>query len=142
MNVFMRIGFGSTIKFVSFDESWVVTFNGKFIWGSGIVIEAPRVGETTWSATYMGSSSMGLRFLRVTRVAEVIDVKNWQIDNSRVLRWIISLIEGNSSVSSMKSSIQSTFRFRISKTIWFAATTRDTVMEVGTDNNGLHHEAT
>ncbi|GKC87116.1 hypothetical protein Tco_1147765, partial [Tanacetum coccineum] len=30
MNVFMRIGFGSTIKLVSFDESQVVTFNGKF----------------------------------------------------------------------------------------------------------------
>ncbi|GJT17742.1 hypothetical protein Tco_0876448 [Tanacetum coccineum] len=33
MNVFVRISFGSTIKLVSFDESQVVTFNGKFICG-------------------------------------------------------------------------------------------------------------
>nr|GEZ19383.1 hypothetical protein [Tanacetum cinerariifolium] len=33
MNVFMRIGFGSTIKLVSFDESQVVTFHGKFVCG-------------------------------------------------------------------------------------------------------------
>nr|GEY53488.1 reverse transcriptase domain-containing protein [Tanacetum cinerariifolium] len=31
MNVFMRIGFGSTIELVFFDESQLVTFNGKFI---------------------------------------------------------------------------------------------------------------
>ncbi|GJY52866.1 hypothetical protein Tco_0444530 [Tanacetum coccineum] len=31
MNVFMRIGFGSTIKLVSFDKRQVVTFNSKFI---------------------------------------------------------------------------------------------------------------
>nr|GEY34662.1 retrovirus-related Pol polyprotein from transposon TNT 1-94 [Tanacetum cinerariifolium] len=41
------------------------------------------------------------------KVMEVIDVENWRIDNSRVLRWIVSSIEGNSSVSSTKSSIQS-----------------------------------
>ncbi|GKB60985.1 hypothetical protein Tco_0917171 [Tanacetum coccineum] len=39
-------------------------------------------------------------------VTEVIDVENWRIDNSRVLRWVVSLIEWNSSVSSTKSSIQ------------------------------------
>ncbi|GJW54012.1 hypothetical protein Tco_0098097 [Tanacetum coccineum] len=33
VNVLMRIGFGSTIKLVSFDESQVVTFNGKFVCG-------------------------------------------------------------------------------------------------------------
>ncbi|GJY53417.1 hypothetical protein Tco_0896984 [Tanacetum coccineum] len=33
VNVFMRISFGSTIELVSFDESQVVTFNGKFICG-------------------------------------------------------------------------------------------------------------
>nr|GEX55071.1 hypothetical protein [Tanacetum cinerariifolium] len=43
-------------------------------------------------------------------VTEVIDVENWWIDNSRMLRRIVSLIERNSSVSSMKSLIQSTFR--------------------------------
>ncbi|GKE78157.1 hypothetical protein Tco_1544277 [Tanacetum coccineum] len=33
VNVFVRIGFGSIIKLVFFDESQVVTFNGKFICG-------------------------------------------------------------------------------------------------------------
>ncbi|GJY22579.1 hypothetical protein Tco_0396237 [Tanacetum coccineum] len=46
------------------------------------------------------------------KVTEVIDVENWRIDKSRMLRWVVSLIEWNSSVSSTKSSIQSTFRFR------------------------------
>ncbi|GJW31709.1 hypothetical protein Tco_0051741, partial [Tanacetum coccineum] len=45
------------------------------------------------------------------KVTEVVDVENWRIDNSRILRWVVSLIERNSLVSSMKSSIQSTFRF-------------------------------
>ncbi|GJS91213.1 hypothetical protein Tco_0773849 [Tanacetum coccineum] len=35
------------------------------------------------------------------------------MDNSRLLRWIISMFELNSSVSSTKSSIQSTLRFRL-----------------------------
>ncbi|GJU35180.1 hypothetical protein Tco_1183534 [Tanacetum coccineum] len=30
----------------------------------------------------------------------------------------------------------------ISKTIWFVGTTRDSLMEVGTDDNGLYHKAT
>ncbi|GKA72154.1 hypothetical protein Tco_0778370 [Tanacetum coccineum] len=47
----------------------------------------------------------------IKKVTEVTDVENWRIDNSRVLRWIVSLIEWNSSVSSTKSSIKSTFRF-------------------------------
>ncbi|GJU21194.1 hypothetical protein Tco_1154536 [Tanacetum coccineum] len=33
VNVFVRIGFGSTIKLVSLDESQVVTFNGDFVYG-------------------------------------------------------------------------------------------------------------
>ncbi|GKB82211.1 hypothetical protein Tco_0949106, partial [Tanacetum coccineum] len=45
------------------------------------------------------------------KVTKVVDVENWRVDNSRVLRWVVSLIEWNSSVSSMKSSIQSTFSF-------------------------------
>ncbi|GJY62722.1 hypothetical protein Tco_0464182 [Tanacetum coccineum] len=44
------------------------------------------------------------------KVTEVIDVENWRVDNSRLLRWIISLFKWNSSVSSTNSSIQSTFR--------------------------------
>ncbi|GJX91660.1 hypothetical protein Tco_0344986 [Tanacetum coccineum] len=46
------------------------------------------------------------------KVTEVIDVENWCVDNSRMLRWIVSLFEWNSSVSSTKYLIQSTFRFR------------------------------
>nr|GEU78260.1 hypothetical protein [Tanacetum cinerariifolium] len=41
------------------------------------------------------------------KVTEVIDVKNWRIDNSWLLRWIVSLFVWNSSVSSMESLIQS-----------------------------------
>nr|GEY00573.1 uncharacterized mitochondrial protein AtMg00810-like [Tanacetum cinerariifolium] len=37
---------------------------------------------------------------------EVIDVKNWRVDNSRVSKWIVSLVERNSSVSLTKSLIQ------------------------------------
>nr|GEY96215.1 hypothetical protein [Tanacetum cinerariifolium] len=32
MNMFMRIGFSSAIKLISFDESQVVTFNSKFVY--------------------------------------------------------------------------------------------------------------
>nr|GEZ44155.1 hypothetical protein [Tanacetum cinerariifolium] len=39
-------------------------------------------------------------------VTKVIDVENWRLDNSRVLRWIVSLIVWNSSVLSTKSAIQ------------------------------------
>ncbi|GJV31058.1 retrovirus-related pol polyprotein from transposon TNT 1-94 [Tanacetum coccineum] len=44
------------------------------------------------------------------KVTEVVDVENWRIDNSRVLRWVVSLIERNSPVSSTKSSIQNEAR--------------------------------
>nr|GEX57448.1 reverse transcriptase domain-containing protein [Tanacetum cinerariifolium] len=47
----------------------------------------------------------------IKKVTKVIDVKNWRVDNSQVSKWIISLVEWNSSVSSTKSSIQSTFRY-------------------------------
>ncbi|GJQ97574.1 hypothetical protein Tco_0008713 [Tanacetum coccineum] len=39
------------------------------------------------------------------KVTEVIDVENCHVDNSRLLKWIVSLFEWNSSVSSMKSLI-------------------------------------
>nr|GEW12525.1 hypothetical protein [Tanacetum cinerariifolium] len=107
MNVFMRIGFGSTIELVSFDESQVVTFNGKFICGFRNGDCGTESQSDTRSAAYMGSSSMGLRIFKGNeKVTEVIDVENWRIDNSRVLRYIVSLIEGNSSVSLTKSLIQ------------------------------------
>ncbi|GJT68155.1 hypothetical protein Tco_1019635 [Tanacetum coccineum] len=90
MNVFMRIGFGSTIKLVSFDKGQVVTFNSKHV----------------------------CSFRNIKKVTEVVDVKNWRVDNSWVLWWIVSLIVWNSPVSSSKYPIQSTFRFR--KNIDFA----------------------
>nr|GEZ47660.1 hypothetical protein [Tanacetum cinerariifolium] len=91
MNVFMRIGFGSTIELVSFDE---IQSDNTVDSSHGFIIHGIEI--------FKGNEE----------VTEVIDVENWRIDNSRVLRRIVSLIEGNSSVLSTKSSIQSTFRFR------------------------------
>ncbi|GJX18319.1 hypothetical protein Tco_0219151 [Tanacetum coccineum] len=113
VNVFMRIGFGSTIKMVFLDESQVVTFNGKFVCGF------KNYDCGTGSRSHNTVDSLhGFIIHRIEvlkgneKVMEVIDVKNWQIDNSRMLRRIDSLIEWNSSVSSTKSSIQSKFKFR------------------------------
>ncbi|GJV53054.1 putative mitochondrial protein [Tanacetum coccineum] len=103
--------FGSTIKLVSFYESQVVTFNGEFV--CGFRNSDCRTGSR--SDNMVGSPHGFIIHLiviskNINKVTEVIDVENWQIDNSWVLRWIVSLIEWNSSVSSKKSSIQSTFR--------------------------------
>nr|GEX04279.1 retrotransposon Orf1 [Tanacetum cinerariifolium] len=113
VNVFVRIDFSSTIKLVSFDESQVVTFNGKFVCGfrnSNYEIESQSENTVDnlhrfvnhWIKVLKGNE----------KVTKVIYVENWRIDNSRVLRWVDFLIEWNSSVSSTKSTIQSTFRFR------------------------------
>nr|GEX66331.1 hypothetical protein [Tanacetum cinerariifolium] len=106
MNVFMRIDFGSTIELVSFDESQVVSFNGKFICGfrNGDCGTGSRSDNTVGSPH--GFIIHGIEIFKGNeKVTEVIDVENWRIDNSRVLRWIVSLIEGNFSVLSMKSLI-------------------------------------
>ncbi|GJU64236.1 hypothetical protein Tco_1246071 [Tanacetum coccineum] len=107
VNVFVRISFGSTIKLVSFDESQVVTFNGKFICG----FRNSDCGTGSRSDNTVGSlHSFIIHGIEVfegnEEVTEVTDVKNWRIDNSQVLRWVVSLIEWNSSVSSTKSLIQ------------------------------------
>nr|GFC62019.1 hypothetical protein [Tanacetum cinerariifolium] len=109
----MRICFGFTIKWISFDESQVVTFNGKFVgdfrnseFGTG------SRSDNTVSSPHGFIIHWIVISKTIKKVTEVIDVENWRIDNSRVLRWIVSLIEWKSSVSSMKSSIQSMFRFR------------------------------
>nr|GEW75393.1 hypothetical protein [Tanacetum cinerariifolium] len=47
------------------------------------------------------------------KVMEVTDVENWRVDNSRLLRQIVSLFEWNSSIFSTTSSIQSGLRFRV-----------------------------
>nr|GEV45498.1 ribonuclease H-like domain-containing protein [Tanacetum cinerariifolium] len=111
MNVFMRIGFGSAIKLVSFDESQVVTFNSKFICG----FRNSDCGTGSRSDNTVGSlHGFIIHWIviskNIKKVTEVIDVGNWRVDNSWVLRWMVSLIEWNFSVSSTKSSIQSTFR--------------------------------
>nr|GEY15184.1 hypothetical protein [Tanacetum cinerariifolium] len=116
VNVFMRVGFGSTIKLVSFDESQVVTFNGKFVCG----FRNGDCGTGSQSDNKVDSPHMfvihGIEVLKGNKkITKVVDVENWRIDNSRVLRWIVSLIEWNSSVLSTKSSIQSAFRLRGSK---------------------------
>ncbi|GJT65766.1 putative reverse transcriptase domain-containing protein [Tanacetum coccineum] len=77
MNVFMRIGFGSTIKLVSFDESQVVTFNGKFVCGfknsdcgsgsqSNNTVDSPH-----WFIIHWIVISKNIK-----KVTEVIDVEN------------------------------------------------------------------
>nr|GEY31111.1 hypothetical protein [Tanacetum cinerariifolium] len=107
LNVFVRIGFGSTIKLVSFDKGQVVTFNGKLICGfrnsncrtksqSDNRVSSPHEFIIHWIEVFEGKEE----------VAEVTDVENWRIDNPWVLRWIVSLIVWNSSISSTKSSIQ------------------------------------
>ncbi|GKA56549.1 hypothetical protein Tco_0755621 [Tanacetum coccineum] len=113
VNVFVRISFGSAIKLVSFDKSQVVTFNGKFIRG----LRNSDCETGSWCDN-MVSSPHGfiIHWIEIfenhEKVTEVVDVENWRVDNSRILRWVVSLIERNSPVSSTKSSIQGTFRFR------------------------------
>ncbi|GJX13588.1 COV 2-like protein [Tanacetum coccineum] len=108
VNVFVRIGFGSAIKLVSFDKSQVVTFNSKFI--RGFRNKDYEIGS--WYDNIVSSShGFIIHWIEIfknhEKVTKVVDVENWRIDNSRVLRWVIYLIERNSPVSSTKSSIQS-----------------------------------
>nr|GEU46968.1 hypothetical protein [Tanacetum cinerariifolium] len=110
VNVFVRIGFGSTIKLVSFDKSQVVTFNSKFIYG----FRNSDCGAKSRSDNMVGNPhSFIIHWFVVSNnieeVTEVIDVTNLMVDNSRVLWWIISLVEWNSSVLSMESSIQNLY---------------------------------
>nr|GEV75280.1 DNA-directed DNA polymerase [Tanacetum cinerariifolium] len=108
MNVFMRIGFGSAIKFVSLDESQMVTFNSKSVCGfrNGDCETESRSDNTVCSPHGFIIHWIVIS-KNIKKVMEVTDVENWRVDNSRVLRWIVSLIDWNSSVSWMKSSIQS-----------------------------------
>nr|GEV02195.1 hypothetical protein [Tanacetum cinerariifolium] len=106
INAFVRISFGSTIKLVSFDESQVVNINGKFVCGfRNGDCEIESQSDNTVDSSH-GFIIYGIEvFDGNEEVTKVIDVENWRIDNSRVLRWVVSLIEWNSSVSSMKSLI-------------------------------------
>ncbi|GKC85208.1 hypothetical protein Tco_1140925 [Tanacetum coccineum] len=94
----------------------MVTFNGKFVCG----FRNGECGTGSQSDNTVGSPHgfviHGIEVLKGNeKVTEVIDVENCHVDNSRLLKWIVSLFEWNSSVSSMKSLIPSTFRFRYFK---------------------------
>nr|GEV19392.1 hypothetical protein [Tanacetum cinerariifolium] len=108
VNVFVRIGFDSTIEFVSFDKSQVVTFNGKFV----CEIRNGYCGTESQSDNTVGSPH-GFVIHRIEvlkgneKVTKVIDIENWCVEKYRLLRWIVSLLEWNSSVSSMN------LRFRV-----------------------------
>ncbi|GKB78878.1 hypothetical protein Tco_0945773 [Tanacetum coccineum] len=56
MNVFMRIGVGSTSKLVSLDDSQVVTFDGKFVCGfrNGDCGTGSRSGNTVADRQFSG----------------------------------------------------------------------------------------
>nr|GEY39108.1 hypothetical protein [Tanacetum cinerariifolium] len=89
VNVFMRINFGSTIKLVSFDENQVVTFYGKFVCD----FRNSDCGTRSQSDnTVDNPHAFIIHEIRVLngneKVTEVINVDNWRIDNSRVLRWV------------------------------------------------------
>ncbi|GJQ91993.1 hypothetical protein Tco_0003132 [Tanacetum coccineum] len=91
--LFMRIGFGSTIKLVSFDESQVVTLKGKFVCGFK---NSDRETESRSDNTVDSPHGFIIHWIvilkNIKKMTEVIDVENWPIDNSRVLKWIVSLI--------------------------------------------------
>ncbi|GJY94678.1 hypothetical protein Tco_0511039 [Tanacetum coccineum] len=113
VNVLVRIDFGSSIELVSFDKRQVVTFNNKFVCG----FRNGDCGTGSQSDNTIGIPHVfviyGIEVLKSNeKVTEINDGENLRVDNFRVFRWIVSLFEWNSSVSSTKSSIQSTFRFR------------------------------
>ncbi|GJY49119.1 hypothetical protein Tco_0439075 [Tanacetum coccineum] len=99
VNMFVRIGFGSTIKLVSLDESQVVTFNGEFFCDF-------RNGDCStgsWSDNMVGSPyGFIIHWIIISKnikeVTKIIDAENLRIDNSRVLR--VRPDSGNGSTSS------------------------------------------
>ncbi|GJZ99903.1 retrovirus-related pol polyprotein from transposon TNT 1-94 [Tanacetum coccineum] len=106
VNVFMRISFGSTIELISFDEGQVVTFDSKFV--SSFKNSDCGTGsrnDNTASSPHRFIIHWEKIFKSIKKVTEVVDVEKWRINNSWVFRWIVSLIEWNSSVSSTTSSI-------------------------------------
>nr|GEU75204.1 hypothetical protein [Tanacetum cinerariifolium] len=113
MNVFMRIGFNSTIKLVSFNESKVVTLNGEFVGGfrngdCGIGSQS----DNTVSNPHGFIIHWIVIFKDIRKVTEIVDVKNWSVNNFWLCRWCVSLFKWNSPVSSMKYSIQGSFKFK------------------------------
>nr|GFC60382.1 hypothetical protein [Tanacetum cinerariifolium] len=105
--MFMRIGFDSTIELVSFDKSQVVTFNGEFVCGfkNGDCGTGSQRDNTVDSPH--GFVIYGIEVLKGNeKVREVINVDNRRVDNSRLLKWIVSLFEWNSPILLTKFSIQ------------------------------------
>nr|GEV44118.1 hypothetical protein [Tanacetum cinerariifolium] len=87
MNVFRRNGFGSAIKLVSFNGSQMVTFNSKLVCG----FRNGNCGIESQSDNTVGSPHrIIIHWIviskNIKKVTEVIDVENWRVDNSRVLR--------------------------------------------------------
>nr|GFC28673.1 hypothetical protein [Tanacetum cinerariifolium] len=100
MNVFVRIGFDSTIKLVSLDESQVITFNGKFIcdFRNGDCRTGSRSDNTVGNPH--GFIIHWIIFVEdIEKVTKVVDVNDWSVDDSGLLRWFVSSFEWNSSVS-------------------------------------------
>nr|GEV59062.1 hypothetical protein [Tanacetum cinerariifolium] len=58
MNVFVRIGFGSTIELVSFEKSQMVTFNSKFVCGFRNN-DCGTESKSDHTIAHIGSSSIG-----------------------------------------------------------------------------------
>ncbi|GJX54985.1 putative ribonuclease H-like domain-containing protein [Tanacetum coccineum] len=88
MNVFMRIGFGSTIELVSIDKSQVVKFDSKFVCGfrnsdrgtrsrSDNMVDSPHGFIIHWVVVSKN----------IKKVTEVIDVKNWRVMVQQVQNW-------------------------------------------------------
>nr|GEV63460.1 putative reverse transcriptase domain-containing protein [Tanacetum cinerariifolium] len=107
MNVFVRIGFDSTIELVSFDKSQVVFFNGKFICGfRNSDCRTGSQSDNTIGSPH-GFVIHGIMVLKgINKVTKVVEIKDWNVYSSWLLRWFISSFEWNSPVSSTKSSIQ------------------------------------
>ncbi|GJW87011.1 reverse transcriptase domain-containing protein [Tanacetum coccineum] len=84
MDVFMGIGFGSTIELVPFDKSQMVTFDSKFV----CCFRNSNRGTRSRSDNLIGSPHGFIIYWIVilkiiNKVTEVIDVKNWLVDNSQ-----------------------------------------------------------
>nr|GEW47969.1 hypothetical protein [Tanacetum cinerariifolium] len=107
MNVLVRIGFDSTIELVSFDQSQVVSFNGKFIYGFRNSNCGTRSRSNNTVDSPHGFVVHRIIVLKgIKKVTEVVEIKDWNVDSSGLLRWFVSSFERNSPVSTTKSSIQ------------------------------------
>ncbi|GKA82872.1 hypothetical protein Tco_0789620 [Tanacetum coccineum] len=80
MNVFVRIGFNSTIKLVSFDESQVVTLNGEFVCGfQNGDCGTESQSDNTVSSPHLFIIYWIVIFKDIKKVTEIVDVKNWSV---------------------------------------------------------------